>query len=243
MSSQRSFQSIAGKYSDGLEVLKGLLDYNPAKEELKTASLDLLKDDAAAKNSAVVSTGTVLKDLKNSRRIISFSSREADQNCVENLMRNILSFIKAELGAKSPAYAQIYSIIKKINPPADKKEELKEGEEPKKIRSSSEKTFQSLVGFGNDVVTVLTGLGESYKPANTNITLANFKNKVEEISLLNAQIVNADVEYSAAVDAREELYCGDKGILKRIQMIKNFLASLEGGRKNAGYTAFCAAVK
>lgn len=243
MSSQKSFQSIAGKFSDGLEVLKGIIGYNPSKEELKIASLETLKADVTAKNAAVVSTGSILKDLRDRRRIISFRAKDGDQNCIENLIKNIQSYIKAELGSKSPVYSQIDSIIKRIQPPSDKKEELKEGEEPKKSKSSSEKSYQALVGFGYDVITAITNLGTAYNPSNTNITLANFKTKIDELASLNAQIVKADGDYTTAVDARDEVYNGESGIANLNQLIKSYLASMEGGKKSAGYNAFVNAVK
>ena len=243
MSSQRSFQSLLGKFSAGLEILKGTGSYNPSKQVLTITALEALEANVTAKNAAVITAGATLKSLRNNRRNISFTSKDADTNCIENLIKNIASYIKAEIGKDNPAYLKINSIIKKINPPADKKEELKEGEEPKKSVSSSEKTYQSLVGFGNDVHTLILNLGAAYNPSNSNITVANFKVKVDELAGLNAAIVKAESDYATAVQERIEVYNGEAGINKIVPLIKDYLASFEGGKKNPDYTAFANAVK
>jgi len=243
MSSQRTFQSILGKFSGGLEVLKTVTDYHPTKLELQIASLETLKSDAESKNAAVVNTATILQTFRNNRRFISFRGKETDVNCIENLFKNIASYIKAELGEKDAAYQKIRSIIKKINPVKEKKEEPAAGEEPKKSISSSEKSYQSLVGFGSDVLTLITNLGTAYNPSNTNLTVANFKSKIDELANLNSAVVKAEADYNAAIDARDEIYNGNTGINNIIPMIKNYLASLEGGKSNPSYVAFINAVK
>jgi len=243
MSSQQSYQSVFGKYSGGIEVLKGITGYNPVKQELRLISLETLKSSAEQKNAAVTSAATDLQELRNQRRNMSFRAKDTDTNCIENLIRNIASYIKAELTASNSAYTKVNSIIKKFNPPVEKKVDLKEGEEPKKSKSQSEKSYQSLVGFANDVHTVIAGLGEAYSPSNTNITVASFKTKIDELAALNAAVVKAENSYSTAVQERNEIYNGEVGINSIMSSIKNYLASLEGGKNNPGYIAFVNAIK
>ncbi len=243
MSSQKSFQSILGKFSDGLDVLKQVPLFNPNKSELKLTFLETLKTTGGLKNSAVVNAETDLQKLRNSRRAMSFKVKGAEDNCIENRIKSIASYIKAEKSDKHPAYLKITSIIDKIHPPYEKKTPPAEGKEQKKSNSQSEKSFQSLVGFGNDVNTIITNLGAGYDPSNTNISAANFKAKVDELASLNSQIVTAENNYSTAVKERSEVYKGEAGINSIISSIKDYLASLDGGKKNPSYVAFCNAVK
>jgi hypothetical protein len=243
MSSQQSYQSILGKFTDGLEVLKKITGYSPVKEELKLASLVSMKSEAELRNAAATSTAATLQDLRNTRRSKSFHAKDTDTNCMENLIRNIASYLKAELGSSNAAFVKVASIIKRFTPPAEKKIELKEGEEPKKSISQSEKSYQSLVGFAKDVLTLITGLGQSYGPTNENITVAGFKAKVDELVALNAEIVKAENDYKTAVQARNEIFRGEVGVISIMSSIKNYLASLEGGKNNLAYIGFVNAVK
>ncbi len=243
MSSQRTFQAILGKFSAGLDILKNVIGYNPSKNILKISSLEAQKADAEAKNSAVLSAETTEQDLRKSQRFMAFKSKDSDENCLENRIKAIANYIKAEHDAKYPAYLQVTSIISKIQPPSEKKAAPAEGEVPKKSISKSEKSFQSLVGFGNDVHTIISNLGADYNPSNTNITVANFRIKVDELASLNSEIVTAEKNYSTAVQERNEAYNGEAGINSTISSIKDYLASLEGGKKNPDYVAYVNAVK
>lgn len=240
---QLSYSSVLGKFSDGNEILKGITVYNPTKQELKLASLENMKTEAEQKNAAVTSAGNSLQTLRGERRFNAFRVKGSDTNCLENRIHNISSYIKAEMGAAHPAVSKIDSIIKKFRPPSEKKVELKEGEEPKKSRSQSEKTYQSLVGYAGDVYTIITGLGEKYNPSNQNITVVNFKAKVDELAALNSAVAKAENAYSSAVQERNEIYNGEVGIKSIISSIKDYLASLEGGKNNAAYVAYTNAVK
>ena len=243
MSSQRSFESTLGKFIGGLKVLKETPVYVPTKEQLKIAFLENLQADAETKNSNVVTTGVVLTDLRNERRFICFSAKDTDTNCLENLFRNIANFTKAEFSEKSPAFKRIYSILKRIKPPRDKKEETVDGQDPKKSKSMSEKSYEAMVGYGNEVHTIIANLGEAYSPTNTNITVENLRAKVDQLAGLNASIVKAESDYSKAVTERNEVYNGEVGIKNIIPLIKNYLASFEGGKNNEYYKSFVNAVK
>lgn len=243
MSSQMSYSAILGRFKDGLVILKRIPGYNPSKACLTISNLDSKSVDAEAKNAEAIRTGAILKGFRNERRFISFRSKEGDVNCIENLIRNIASYLKAELGAKHPSFNVVDSIIKKIAPPNDPKEEVKEGEEPKKTNSSSEKSYNSLGGFGSNVYTIITELGESYRPTNENITAIAFKAKIERLAQLNGAIVTAGTDYSASVKLRDDLYNGDDGIISVISQVKDYLASFEGGKKNPDFIAFNNAVK
>jgi hypothetical protein len=243
MSSQMSFAAILGRFLGGIVVLKNVLAYNPAKLCLVLTNLESVAADAEAKNSAAIITGTKLKELRNERRSISFRSKESDVNCIENLIRNIASYLKAELGAKNPSYSAVDSIVKKIAPPNDPREEVKEGEEPKKSNSASEKSYTALGGFCTNVLALITEMGEAYKPSNTNISAAAFKAKADRLVQLNGLITTAGTNYKNAVNERDEVYNGADGINSLFSQIKDYLASFEGGKKNPDYIAFVNAVK
>ncbi len=243
MSSQRTFQAILGKFSAGLVILKNAIGYNPSKNILKLTSLEVQKTDTEAKNSAVLTAENIEQGLRKSRRHMAFKTKDSDENCIESRIKAIANYIKSEHDAKYPAYLQVTSIISKIQPPSEKKAAPVEGADPKKSISKSEKSYQSLVGFGNDVHTIISNLGADYNPSNTNITVANFRAKVDELALLNSQIVTAKKNYATAVQERNEAYNGEAGINSTISSIKDYLASLEGGKKNPEYVAYVNAVK
>jgi len=243
MSSQRSFQSIIGKFSDGITVLKGLPFYSPAKPSLKIDSLTVLKTNVETKNSAVITIENSLKELRDRRKFITFKAKGSDENCIENLIRAIANYIKSENNGKHPAYLKIMSILSKLKPPSKKNEPPVEGQTPKNSISKSEKSYQSLVGFVNDVLTIITNLGVKYSPANVNITVESFKARMDELVELNANITTAEGNCASAIKERAELYKGDNGINEIIISVKDYLSSLEGGRNNSGYIAFCNAVK
>jgi len=243
MSSQKSVQSIIGKFSDGLKVLDGLISYKPSRAELTLISLTGLKVNTEMKNSAAVTAETNLSGLQKDRKLISFKAKDSASDCIENRIKEISNYVKAEFGKNNPSYLKITSIIAKIAPPSEKKAAPAEGEVAKVVRSKSEKSFQSLVGFGNDICTIISDLGAKYNPSNTNITLVNFKAKVDALAALNEQIVTAETAYSAAVKDRHEAYYGTLGIVNLISAVKDYLAGLEGGKKNSGYIAFTNAVK
>ncbi len=75
MSVQKTFQSILGKFSDGIVVLSGIANYNPSKPELKIGALEELKKNAELKNSAVINTGITLKQLRSHRNVIKAPKR------------------------------------------------------------------------------------------------------------------------------------------------------------------------
>lgn len=153
------------------------------------------------------------------------------------------SYIKSELGTKHPALAKIIAILKKFKPPKEKKVEIKEEEEIKKSKFQNGKSFKSLVGFANDVYTIIVNLGMAYAPSNTNLQPANFKTKVVELVALNANIVKTGNAHSDAVKVRNELYYGEVGIKSIRTSIKDSLASLEVGKNNALYKSYCTAGK
>lgn len=241
--SQKSFVSILGKFSDGVAVIKTIPQYNPAKPAIKIDALDALLLNVQEKNNACINTSDNLKTLRNQRIAISFKTKESDVNCLENLFNNILSYIKVDFGADHPAAVLIASILKTLHPVYEKKEAPADGSEPKKSKSESERSYQALAGYGLEIHASISGIGTDYQPQNTAITPANFKAKVDQLLELNTNVALAEKDYSDAVAAREEAYYGETGITSLITTIKNYLASFEGGKKNAGYIAFSYAVK
>ena len=243
MSSQQSFASKLGKFEDGITTLKGLTDYSPVNVKIQISSLVQKDTDVTAMNDAVTTSENVLNGLQKERKLLAYKFKGGSDNNIQGNMKAIEYNVKSELTDKSPEYIKINSINKKIQPPSEKKTPPKEGETPKKSNSKSEKSYQSLVGFGNDVCTIITNLGTKYNPSNQNITVSNFKAQVANLSELNGQVITAEKNYSTAVKNRENAYDGVDGISSLISTIKDHLASLPGGKKNPSYVAFAASVK
>ena len=243
MSSQQSFASKLGKFENGNTALNGLTDYNPANVKIQKSSLVQKDADVIALNSAVTTSEEVLKKLQKERKFLAYTFNGGNDNNIQGNMKAIEYNLRSELSADSPEYLKVKSINQKIQPPSEKKKPLKEGETPKKSNSKSEKSYQSLVGFGNDVCTIITNLGTNYNPANQNITVVNFKAQVARLNELNGQVTTAEKDYSTAVKNREKAYNGEDGISSLISTVKDHLASLEGGKKNPSYVAYANAVK
>ncbi len=192
MSSQQSFASKLGKFENGNTTLKGFTNYNPTNVKIQINSLVQKDTDVIALNDSVTASEEVLKKLQKERKFLAYSFKGGNDNNIQGNMKAIEYNLRSELGASSPEYLKVKSINQKIQPPSEKKKLPKEGETPKKSNSKSEKTYQSLVGFGNDVCTIITNLGTNYNPSNQNITVENFKAQVDRLKELNAQITTAE---------------------------------------------------
>ena len=243
MTSQRSFASRLGKFNDGNTVLKGITAYTHGNILIQLSSLEQKGAAIVVFNQSATDTEKILKGLQKERKYLAFKIKDENPECIQCSMKAIEYNLKSEIGEKSPEYLKVYAINKKIQPPSEKKQPPKEGESPKKDISKSEKSYQSLVGFGNDVHTIITGLGAKYNPSNPNITVVNFRGQLDKLVDLNSKITTAGDNYTAAVKNRDEAYNGMEGISALIGSVKDYLAGLPGGRKNPGYVAYAAAVK
>ena len=106
-----------------------------------------------------------------------------------------------------------------------------------------EKSFASLGGIGGDVVSIITSLGASYAPTNTEIQIANFTARITDLKQLNADIAVLLKTYGDAVRYRKDAFESTDGMKDRITNIKDYLAGFPGGKSNQLYISFNQAIQ
>lgn len=242
MASQASYENLLGRFINAVALLVTWIDYQPANALIVLATLQTFITQVRSKNDLVSSLLVSLTDKRNERKAIVFRSKTADINCLQNRTASIASYLKAEFGKKSGAYVKVYALYKKMVPtyPPKKDPTLPKGSG----RSPSERSFVAVTGYASEIVAIITSLGAAYNPTNNiAIQLVNFKNFVLSLSQLNEDIAVALKDYGDAVTAREKIYDAPDGLNVRATLVKDYLASFEGGKKNPKYVEFNQAMK
>jgi hypothetical protein len=111
--------------------------------------------------------------------------------------------------------------------------------------SPSERTFASIPGFLNEVITLVGGLppGVTYDPPDSNLTVTEMEGLRDQIEVANAAVSTAMEAYGTANRERKKLYDGKNGMADRIAMIKSYLASFPGKKKSDNYIEYSQAIK
>jgi hypothetical protein len=240
--SQRSFEVRLGKFKNGNAIIQGWVDYTPANILISKAGISAFIEDVISKNNDIVSTKLPLTTLQDERKSLTFKLKGGGNiNCLEGRIRNVLQYIMGDLPSHKTAITKLKEITRKFNPDYKKKTNLK-NQKAKGI-SPSEKSFNSLIGFGSEVIGIIQGMGADYVPSNVNIQLAEFSSFVYSLKTLNQNISQAKEAYGEAVYNRKEIYNGTNGMYDRIRMIKAYLASFEGEKKSSHYIDFIQAIK
>jgi hypothetical protein len=238
--SQKSFETLYGRFVNGNTLIQGLSNYDPQNPLIKKASLTAFIGDLALKDRTVTKKLMPFKDLIIRRQKFSFRRKGCDENCLENRMRNAHSYVGSEVGKNSSAYNIIGGYLKVLKPKYKKKVKGKKGTER---RSTSEQSYVSLNGYAMLTVEILDSLGSAYAPQNPNIQYANFKAFAEEMVELTNNISVAEAAYKNATTERAVLYKGEEGLTKRQSLIKGYLASFSGGKKNQNYIEYDRLIK
>jgi hypothetical protein len=240
--SQLSFETMYGRFVNGNEFIQTLADFNPQKDLIKKTNLTSLIADIVPIDKAVNLKLKAMMDETNARKFLVFRSKECDENCLENRIRNIHSYIGADISKTCAAYKIIGGYIKKFAP-TYKKKDPNLPPEAQKSKSPSEKSFVAMNGYGMQVLELITELGTDYAPQNDKIQLAKFEIFVKDLVDRAKSIAKLEAEYSDAVSARRPYYYGEEGILKRQTMIKGYLASFTGGKKSQNYIEYDRLIK
>lgn len=157
-----------------------------------------------------------------------------------NRIRNIRSYIDAEIGKSSCAYKIIDGFIKKIAPQYEKKD-------PNLLRgagkSPSEKSYVALNGYGTQTSKLINDLGTAYNPQNKFIKATEFGTFVNDMIKSVTKIAELESILSDAIKVRYEIYYGKDGLLDRQSIIKEYLASFTGGKKNQSYLEYDRLIK
>lgn len=115
----------------------------------------------------------------------------------------------------------------------------------KLTNSRSEKTFVSITGFLNEVITLADGIADppGYTPPDFKLSMSELINLCNEIQNANDEVTAARETYSNANSKRRKLYDGDEGMQDRIRLTKNYLGSFSGGKKSDHFIEYSQALK
>lgn len=238
--SQKSFETRFGRFYSGNELLQANPDYNPQNILITKPELNTFISDVSAKDEAVNLAYKNYRDKVKIRRENGFRDNENLENCLENRIRTIASYVGADIGRTSASYKIIKDFIKKIKPIYKKKDpEAPRGDG----KSPSEKSFVALIGYGVQTTQIIKDLGAAYSPVNADIQVVAMQDFCTQMEKWTVQIVAAENIWAEAVRLRLELYDGNNGMSDRIVMIKDYLASFPGGKKNQNYIEFDRIIK
>jgi hypothetical protein len=240
--SQRSFETLLGRFQNGDAFIQSLTDYNPNNNLIKKASCTAFIAEVLLKDKAVTLTEKPLGDEVAARKPLVFREKGCDENCLENRIRNIHAYIGADISKKCAAYKHIGAMIKKFAPHYKKKDPNAPPAEHK-TPSPSEQSFVAMNGYGIHVHQLIVELGADYTPQNPYIIPDAFKDFVDDLVERSKKISKFEADYSDATAARRPYYYGPEGILERERLIKDYLASFPGGKKSQNYIEYDRLIK
>lgn len=111
-------------------------------------------------------------------------------------------------------------------------------------KSPMEKTFASLPGFLNEVITLVEGMAPgSYDPPDPLLSESGLTELHVLIVSANAAVTTTMDAYGTANRDRKKLYDSSDGIQDRIRLTKSYLASFSGGKKSEHYIEYSQAIK
>jgi hypothetical protein len=102
------------------------------------------------------------------------------------------------------------------------------------MASVSEKTFGQRLQQARNLLALIEGLAD-YKPSNKDITAASFKTFIDSVDKANGQAASGNAALSEARNIRIEAYHGSGGLVKFSAMVRDFIASLPGGRTSQAF--------
>lgn len=237
--SQTSMDSFLGRFENAITLLQNDNDYQPTKVDIQKTALVAFVAQLRQSTNAVNLLKANLKRLRNQRTNLAFKySSDTPDTTLEALMMNILNYVGAENGQDNGVYKAIKDYMKKIRP---KSKSTKE--DGTRGRSRSEKTFTALDSYFENMVHLLSNsIGLIYNPSNPNLKIANLTALSSTFSQLNRDIAAAERDEQSARQERQVLFKGERGANNLAKDIKMYLSSYEGGKSNAKYLQFVAAL-
>ncbi|MEI7812320.1 MAG: hypothetical protein WCJ01_07835 [Ignavibacteria bacterium] len=246
--SNRSFGTRSGRFHSAFTIINSAAEYLPSNPLISKADLASFVDLTGNINSEVAVAQMKLSDAQELRRHLSFKKKDKNPRCMEVLIKEIHCYIKADIQDNEGTLKIFDEISRKMNP-SYKKEKLPAGVaengKPAKKKAgykngkpSCEKTFSSLYGYAVQVNSLINQLGAAYQPTNTDIQSAQFQAAVTALENINGEITLFEQSLIDTIARRRDLYDGKTGMKERIALIKNYLKSLQGGKKNLVYINF-----
>jgi len=240
--SQQTFDAVINRFKDGNVLVQGWGDYSPSNNLIKKPALMLFITSVEGSNTLVDTTEGALDTQRNIRGPLVFEIKLTNPTCLETRIRGIHSYLKSDPDntAFKSAAKSVGEVLKKMRPQYKKQAE---GAPRGAGKSPSEKSFASAVGQGQKVITIITGLGLPYAPADANLNVVNMTALVNSIETGNENVQKAMEDYGVANKARLKLYEGIDGLKKRRSAILSYLASFPGLKKSDHYREYNQAIK
>lgn len=111
-------------------------------------------------------------------------------------------------------------------------------------KSPMEKTFASLPGFLNEVITLVAGMAPgTYNPPDPLLSESGLTELHVLIVSANGTVTTTMDAYGTANRDRKKLYDGNDGMQDRIRLTKSYLASFSGGKKSEHFIEYSQAIK
>lgn len=102
------------------------------------------------------------------------------------------------------------------------------------MASRSEATFGQRYEKGNQMLVLIQSLA-NYQPTNADISPASFKTLLSDVDALNTTTAQNQDALSQARDIRNNSYHGANGLKELGGMIRDYIASLQGGKNTNTY--------
>jgi hypothetical protein len=240
--SQKSFEARGERFSQGVVLINGWLDYDPNNTKIKKIALASIVSTVNARNAAVNSTLLALATAQGARAPLVFTLKDTNPLCLQKRIEMIVSYLSGDFGKMHAATKLVRRVRDKMHPHYPKKPVTDPPQPRGAGKSPMEKSFASAVGQGQDVIDCIISLGVAYKPADINLKVPAMQALVDAIKAANTAVTQALEAYGTANRNRKDIYDGTDGMADLITNIKGYLVSFSGGKKSNHYTEFLQAI-
>lgn len=241
--SQKSFEARAERFSLGIDLINGWVDYAPGNSLILKPALGTFRTEVASRNAAANTTLLSLATSQGTRAPLVFTIKDTNPLCLQKRIESIASYLAGDIGASHAATKLVKRVRLKIHPQYPKKVVTDPPQPRGAGRSPMEKSFASAVGHGQEVIDCITSLGAAYKPADVNLTVVKMQLLVNAIAAANTAVTLALEAYGTANRARKVIFDGNSGMAALTVNIKGYLTSFSGGKKSSHYIEFAQAIK
>lgn len=232
---QLSMENYLNSFTNAVSLLQNDTEYNPVSIDIQQKALVELIDKLNEANNNIKTLETQLREFKKMRNEIAFKRNSSKpENTIENIVTMMTYYFGAENGKESIIYKMIVSYKKKMNPPVKKN-----NDNQKKKNKNPEKKFGLLESYFRQIINLLEQpLNRIYEPNNPILQIENMKTLYNSLERLNFNIYSTELNLKSARQIRLSLFNGKNGAKERVTIIKLYLSSYVGGKKNEKYLAF-----
>ncbi|SEC29332.1 hypothetical protein SAMN04489761_2598 [Tenacibaculum sp. MAR_2009_124] len=223
--SQKSFSSRLGNAKKLKTIVSNFATYQPPITEASVGNL----------NETITQIEVLQTDYNNAKADYTVKTDERrkvfteNANSIDKQLAPIRAFVEALKGKDSTELSQVSSLIKKIRGQASKKVSTTDEENEEKTISQVERTYASRVANFRNIIDILTTLGPSYIPANTELTLPSLLALAEEAEASTEAVDLALATLKPIIEQRRTYF---EDLSKQIQSIKNFVKAQYGQSSN-----------